>query len=103
MRRLWLSRSVDRCGYSIGGGGSLVMSTGARSTVLSLCRWLRSRRAARGEASSLSSCLPGGDDPDPREPIEEAVALRDAGQLQRAVDLLEGLVEWDSRCLDAHA
>ena len=47
--------------------------------------------------------LPGGDDPDPRDPIEEAIALRDAGQLQRAVDLLEGLVEWDSRCLDAHA
>jgi hypothetical protein len=47
--------------------------------------------------------LPGGDDPDPRDPIEEAIALRDAGQPRRAVDLLEGLVEWDSRCLDAHA
>jgi hypothetical protein len=47
--------------------------------------------------------LPGGDDPDPRDPIEEAIALRDAGQPRRAVDLLEGLVEWDSRCLDARA
>jgi hypothetical protein len=47
--------------------------------------------------------LPGGDGPDPRDPIEEAIALRDAGQPGRAVDLLEGLVDWDSRCLDAHA
>lgn len=47
--------------------------------------------------------LPEGDDPEPRDPIEEAIALRDAGQLRRAVDALEGLVEWDSRCLDAHA
>lgn len=47
--------------------------------------------------------LPGGDDPEPRDPIEEAIALRDAGQLRQAVDLLDGLVEWDSRCLDAYA
>jgi hypothetical protein len=46
--------------------------------------------------------LPGGDDPDPRDPIEEAIALRNAGQALRAEALLQGLVEWDARCLDAH-
>jgi len=40
--------------------------------------------------------LPGGDGPEPRDPIEEAIALGDAGQLREAVDLLDGLVEWDS-------
>jgi hypothetical protein len=61
--------------------------------------------AARGARRSFEfeQLLPGGDDPDPKDPIEEAIALRDAGQPRRAVDLLEGLVEWDSRCLDAHA
>jgi hypothetical protein len=51
----------------------------------------------------LEELLPGGDDPEARDPIEEAIALRDAGQPRRAVELLEGLVEWDSRCFDAHA
>jgi hypothetical protein len=53
--------------------------------------------------SKREELLPGGDDPDAKDPIEEALALRDAGQPRRAVDLLEGLVEWNSRCLDAHA
>ena len=51
----------------------------------------------------LEQLLPGGDDPDRRGPIEEAIALRNAGQGVRAEALLEGLVEWDARCLDAHA
>lgn len=51
----------------------------------------------------LEQLLPGGDDPDPRDPIEEAIALRDAGQALRAEALLQDLVEWDARCLDAHA
>ena len=37
------------------------------------------------------------------DPILEAVALRDRGQPARARALLEGLIEWDCRCLDAHA
>ena len=57
----------------------------------------------RRRSFEFEQLLPGGDDPDPRDPIEEAIALRDAGQPRRAVDLLEGLVEWDSRCLDAYA
>ena len=51
----------------------------------------------------LERLLPGGEDPDARDPILEAVALRDRGQPARARALLEGLIEWDCRCLDAHA
>lgn len=51
----------------------------------------------------LEQLLPGGEDPDAPDPILEAVALRDRGQPARARALLEGLIEWDCRCLDAHA
>jgi hypothetical protein len=47
--------------------------------------------------------LPGGDDPDAADPILDSIELRDSGQLARARALLEGLIEWDARCLDAHA
>ena len=47
--------------------------------------------------------LPGGEDPDAADPILDAIELRDRGQPDRARALLEGLVEWDARCLDAHA
>ncbi len=47
--------------------------------------------------------LPGGDDPDASDPILEAIGLRDRGESARAVALLEGLAQWDPRCLDAHA
>jgi hypothetical protein len=47
--------------------------------------------------------LPGGDDPDARDVIEEALALRDGGQHERAEAVLRGVAEWDLRCLDAHA
>jgi hypothetical protein len=47
--------------------------------------------------------LPGGESPDAEDPILRALALRDRGQRTRARRLLEGLVEWDARCLDAHA
>jgi hypothetical protein len=47
--------------------------------------------------------LPGGEDPDAGDPILEAIELRDRGQPDRARALLEGLIEWDPRCLDAHA
>jgi hypothetical protein len=51
----------------------------------------------------LEQLLPGGEAPDAPDPILEAVALRDRGQPARARALLEGLIEWDCRCLDAHA
>lgn len=47
--------------------------------------------------------LPGGEDPDAGDPILEAIELRHRGQPDRARALLEGLIEWDPRCLDAHA
>src|SRR5450631_66308 len=47
--------------------------------------------------------LPGGDNPDPGDPILDAVELRNRGYPDRARALLEGLVEWDERCIDAHA
>ena len=47
--------------------------------------------------------LPGGEDPDAPDPILDAIELRDRGQPDRARALLEGLMEWDARCLDAHA
>ena len=47
--------------------------------------------------------LPGGEDPDAPAPILDAIGLRDRGQPDRARALLEGLIEWDARCLDAHA
>jgi hypothetical protein len=47
--------------------------------------------------------LPGGENPDAEDPILRALALRDRGERARATRLLEGLVEWDARCLDAHA
>jgi hypothetical protein len=51
----------------------------------------------------LEQLLPGGEDPDAPDPILEAVALRNRGQPARARTLLDGLIEWDCRCLDAHA
>jgi hypothetical protein len=47
--------------------------------------------------------LPGGENPDAEDPILRALALRDRGERARATRLPEGLVEWDARCLDAHA
>jgi tetratricopeptide (TPR) repeat protein len=47
--------------------------------------------------------LPGGDNPDPGDPILDAVELRNRGYPDRARALLEGLVDWDERCIDAHA
>ena len=47
--------------------------------------------------------LPGGEDPDARDPILDAIELRDRGYPERARALLEGLIEWDARCIDAHA
>ena len=47
--------------------------------------------------------LPGGEDPDAGDPILDAVERRDRGHPDRAQALLEGLVEWDARCIDAHA
>jgi hypothetical protein len=47
--------------------------------------------------------LPGGEDPDATDPILDAIELRDRGYPERARALLEGLIEWDPRCLDAHA
>ncbi len=47
--------------------------------------------------------LPGGEDPDARDPILDAIELRDRGYPERAQALLEGLIEWDARCIDAHA
>ena len=47
--------------------------------------------------------LPGGDDPDARDVIEEALALRDGGKQERAEAVLRGVAERDPRCLDAHA
>jgi hypothetical protein len=46
--------------------------------------------------------LPGGEDPDARDAILDAIELRDRGHPDRAQALLEGLVEWDARCI-AHA
>ena len=47
--------------------------------------------------------LPGGDDPDAADPILDSIELRDRGHPDRARAMLEGLIEWDARCLDAHA
>ena len=47
--------------------------------------------------------LPGGENPDAGDPILDAVELRDRGYPDRARALLDGLVEWDARCIDAHA
>ena len=47
--------------------------------------------------------LPGGEDPDAIDPILQAIELRDRGQRARALALLEGLAQWDPRCLNAHA
>ncbi len=47
--------------------------------------------------------LPGGEDLDAADPILDSIELRDSGQLARARALLEGLIEWDARCLDAYA
>jgi hypothetical protein len=47
--------------------------------------------------------LPGGEDPDAADPILDAIELRERGQPARARALLEGVIEWDARCLDAHA
>ena len=47
--------------------------------------------------------LSGGEDPGAPDPILEAVELRERGEPARARALLEGLIEWDPRCLDAYA
>jgi len=47
--------------------------------------------------------LPDGDDSDVDDPILDALELRNRGDLRGAIRALEMLVEWDSRCLDAHA
>jgi hypothetical protein len=47
--------------------------------------------------------LPGGDDPDARDVIEEALALRHGRQHERAEAVLLGVAAWDPRCPDAHA
>lgn len=47
--------------------------------------------------------LPGGDDPDADDAILDALELRNRGDTSAAVRALEALVEWDARCLDAHA
>lgn len=47
--------------------------------------------------------LPGGEDPDAGDPILDAIELRDRWYPDRARALLEGLIEWDARCIDAHA
>jgi hypothetical protein len=47
--------------------------------------------------------LPGGEAPDASDPILDAIELRDHGYPDRARALLEGLIEWDARCIDAHA
>jgi hypothetical protein len=47
--------------------------------------------------------LPGGENPDAEDPILRVLGLRDRGGRARARRLPEGLVEWDARCLDAHA
>lgn len=47
--------------------------------------------------------LPGGANPDPGDPILDAVVLSHSGYPGQARALLEDLVEWDARCIDAHA
>lgn len=47
--------------------------------------------------------LPGGDDPEAEDPILDAMDLRDRGDGGGATRMLEDLVAWDARCLDAHA
>jgi tetratricopeptide (TPR) repeat protein len=59
------------------------------------------RRSA--SAVRVRAGVPGGEDPDAADPILESIELRDGGQPARARALLEGLVEWDARCLDAYA
>lgn len=47
--------------------------------------------------------LPGGENLDAPDPILDSIELRDSGQPARARAVLEGLIEWDARCLDAYA
>ena len=47
--------------------------------------------------------LPGGENPDAGDPILDAVELEHRGYPDRARALLDGLVDWDARCIDAHA
>ena len=47
--------------------------------------------------------LPGGENPDAGDPILDAVELKNRGYTDRARALLDGLVDWDARCIDAHA
>jgi tetratricopeptide (TPR) repeat protein len=47
--------------------------------------------------------LPAHGDPDSDEAIIEAMELRDRGDTAAAIALLDGLLERDARCLDAHA
>jgi tetratricopeptide (TPR) repeat protein len=47
--------------------------------------------------------LPGGERPDADDAILDALELRDRGDTPAATRAFEELVEWDPRCLDAHA
>jgi tetratricopeptide (TPR) repeat protein len=61
---------------------------------------------ARGPRPSfeMEQVLPGQDPEDfDSDPIIEAVDLKDAGEYDKAIDLLMGLCQSDLRCLDAHA
>lgn len=51
----------------------------------------------------LEQLLPGGERLDASDPILDAIELDDRGHPDRARVLLEGLVEWDARCIDAYA
>jgi tetratricopeptide (TPR) repeat protein len=54
-------------------------------------------------AFEFEQLLPGVEDLDADDPILGALELRDRGEERGAIRALESLVEWDSRCLDAHA
>ena len=95
------SRRV-RCSRTSAGSEIPPSSTGASRTGGSRSAWSSDRRGPRLQFE-LEQLLPGGEDPDAPDPILEAVALRDRGQPARARALLDGLIEWDCRCLDAHA
>ncbi len=52
----------------------------------------------------MEQVLPGTDPRDPdRDPIIESTELRDGGDIAGARRILQGLLEADLRCLDAHA
>ncbi|MBK7862492.1 MAG: hypothetical protein IPJ65_28570 [Archangiaceae bacterium] len=51
----------------------------------------------------MEQVFPGSQPDEGPEPIVDALELRDAGRMSEAIDLLEGLLAQDLRCLDAHA